>query len=408
MHPSTRLIIWLSLLLGFTSMVYFLSLPAHLPVIVTCVIVLVYAFISYRWFTKHIPYHVGLQSTTGDSARAYMILVAGLAVIVYKAYNIEKQYGHWDAWWLWDHHARYLQDSTYWRQLFTLNDEYHPDYPLFLSSLIAFFWRLTGTFNSLVPYTFSIFIAVVIPATIFISLHTRNLTIACFAFVVFAFSDAYHTFALAQYADQPLGFLYLCAFICLENARQQKHLITVIGGLLGCCIWMKNEGMLLSLIFILFNARTLLANGNATRFAAGIVFPLSVYAYLKLNAPANDLVKGQSMKTIQLLADGSRYRLIGSYFYTRLTDHALPATICAVFYGVYCYAARRLPGRNILTLITCAIGFALVYLLTPHDLSWHLNTSFDRVLFQLMPAFVYVIARNLCNLRFYTEAGQFQ
>ncbi len=394
------------LLLGSISMIYFLSLIAHLPVAVTVLLIIIYGLVSYKWLRKNMPVSEEVLTHKGDSIRDYALFFIGLLFIVVRSYFIEEQYGNWDAWWLWDYHAKYLQDPAYWRELFKLNDAYHPDYPLFVSSLIAFFWRCIGNYTMLVPYTFSIIVTLAVPAVIYLSLYNKNRFVAAVAYLMLAMNPTYLLFGLSQYADQPLGLMFLCALITMEQARLHEELVIVVAALLGCCIWMKNEGLWLSLVFVMFNARLLFANWK--RFAAGIAFPVVVFGFLKLNAPANDLVKEQGADTFAQLFDVTRYKLVGNYFYTRFTDHTLVITACTIMYVIYCYLTRRSPGRNIWMLFTCTVGFGFVYILTPHDLSWHLATSFDRVLFQLVPAFVYVLARNFCELRLFVSREGFQ
>lgn len=408
MGRDVRHILWAVLLLGFTSMIYFLSLPAHLPIWVTLLLIVAYGFLSARWMARHIPAAAAPAMTRGDMAKAYLVFFAGLAFMVKRGYRVEQEFGHWDAWWLWDHHAKYLQDSAYWRELFKLNDPYHPDYPLFLSSVIAFVWRLMGSFDKVVPFTFSMLVALWSPCVIFLSLYRRNLLVASVAFLLLAFHTEYLTMALALYADQPLAFLFLFAFVCMELVPTNRNMVPVVMALLGCCIWMKNEGMMLALVFVAFHARALLGNGNAKRALIGIALPLCVYALLKLNAPANDLVKGQGAMTLERLLDGKRYVQIWSFFYKILSGPMLPFSLVMFIYLLYCYVVGRSPGRNMLLLFTCILGFSFVYVLTPQDLSWHLSTSADRVLYQLLPSFIYVMARNFCNLRLVADAEQFQ
>lgn len=401
-------IIWFLLLLGFASAIYFLSLPAHLPVWITLLLVGVGAYFSLRWLLKHAPQDEEAPLDKKDAWRAYAILLIGLGLIVEKGYRLQTQFGYWDAWWLWSHHSKYLQDSAYWRELFTLNDPYHPDYPLFLSSLIAFVWRLLGNFNHAVPFVFSILIAVLVPSVIFLALYRKNLLVASFAFLLVALNTEYLTMALSMYADQPLAFLFLGAFVCVEYATTNKQMVVVVAALLGCCIWMKNEGMLLALVFTAFYAKTLLGSGRVKQFAAGIALPLVAYAFLKLNAPANDLVKGQGGSTVDRLMDVARYEAICKYFYALLVGPLMYVSIAVMLYVVYCFLARQWPGRNFLIGMVCLIGFGFVYVLTPQDLGWHLSTSAGRVIYQVVPAVVYAMARNCCNLRVFTNAEQFQ
>lgn len=400
-------IIWFVVLLGYASAVYFLSLPAHLPVWVTLLLVGVGGYFGLRWLLRYAPQEQATPMAKGDTRRAYAVLAIGLAVIIEKGYRLETQYGYWDAWWLWNHHSKYLQDPVYWRELFTLNDPYHPDYPLFLSSLIAFVWRLMGSFDHAVPYIFSMLIAMLVPTIIFLALYRKNLPVASIAFMLVALNTEYLTMALSMYADQPLAFLFLGAFVCVEYAKDSKQMVAVVAALLGCCIWMKNEGMLLALVFAAFYAKTLFSKGSWKQFVAGIALPLIAYCFLKVNAPANDLVKGQGGSSVERLMDVNRYVAICKYFYAVFVGPLLYVSIVVLLYMVYCFISRQWPGRNLLIGMVCILGFGFVYVLTPQELDWHLNTSAGRVIYQVVPAMVYAMARNCCNLRVFTDAEQF-
>jgi hypothetical protein len=408
MPRDVRIILWLLLLCGFTSVLYFFSLIAHVPVIVTTLVVAGWAGASLWWMLQKIAVWPEAALSTRNQLRAYVVFAGGLAVIVSNAYIHTKQYGHWDAWWLWDHKAKYLQGEGYWRELFALNDSFHPDYPLFLSSLVAFVWRVMGSYNHIVPFTFSMMVAVCSPALIFLSLYRRNLIVASLAFLSLAFSSVFVNMSVALYADQPLAFLFLSAFVCVRYAHTDNRLVAITAAFLGCCMWMKNEGMMLAIIFTLFYARTLLAGGRYKWFAAGIALPLLAWVVLKLGAPANDLVKGQGGASLVRLTDMGRYQLIGKHYYGVVTAGLMPLVVATAVYLLYCYQIRRWPGKNLLLLLTCVVGYTIVYVLTPLDLEWHLSTSADRILFQLVPAFIYVMASNFCNVSLVSNSHSFE
>jgi hypothetical protein len=165
---------------------------------------------------------------------------------------------------------------------------------------------------------------------------------------------------------------------------------------------------MLAIIFTLFYARTLLAGGRYKWFMAGIALPLLAWAVLKAGAPANDLVKGQGSVSLARLTDVHRYQLIGKYFYSIITTGLMPLVIATAVYLLFCYQMRRWPGKNLLLLLTCVVGFTMVYVLTPLDLEWHLGTSADRILFQLVPAYIYVMAANYCNVSLVSNAQPFE
>ena len=65
------------------------------------------------------------------------------------------KYGSWDAWAMWNMHAKFLYHPELWKQLFTSNLTYSSlDYPLMLPSVVAFFWNSSFS-ETIGSFTFS-------------------------------------------------------------------------------------------------------------------------------------------------------------------------------------------------------------------------------------------------------------
>jgi hypothetical protein len=81
------------------------------------------------------------------------ILAVMLAVSAYGfvAFVSRNPHGSWDAWAIWNLHARFLI-SPYWRELFTSALGWtHPDYPLLLPGFIARVWSTLGEHDLATP-----------------------------------------------------------------------------------------------------------------------------------------------------------------------------------------------------------------------------------------------------------------
>ncbi len=406
MQKNVLQIIWLWVLLGFTSMVYFLSLAISLPVVVTAVLVAAFGYLSYRWLGRHIAIEdpvVNKNHTTW----ACVILLVGIVIITNKAYYLEPQYGYWDAWWIWNYHAKFLGHPEFAGFLISKHSLVpHPDYPLFVSGSIAFFWRLMSTDNISVSYALSFLTTLVIPVTIFLALYRRNIVVAALAFLLLAVDDFYLERALAQYADLPLGFAFLCAFICLENVKKQPLMTVVTSAVLGCCLWTKNEGAMLTLVFITLNCRSLFGRGRWKPFLSGFAFPLLVFVFFKLSARSNDLFELQDDHTRNFIFDWSRYEMVWESLIYNLSHNFVAVKIGLIAFAILCFVERRLPDRAIIVLLVCTTGYFFVYVLTPKSLDWHLATSMDRVLFHIVPSYIYVLARNFSRLHFRLETAE--
>jgi hypothetical protein len=117
----------------------------------------------------------------------------------------------------------------------------------------------------------------------------------------------------------------------------------------------------------------------------------------KLNVQAANLhVAALSLDRVQTALTWDRISMVGEAMGRELwyggatMIGTLPVLV--LFIMAHGVSGHRNPGAR-LALLALAImlaAFALVYVLTPLDLAWHLRTSVDRVLLQLMPSMVWV------------------
>ncbi|MES2702351.1 MAG: hypothetical protein V4649_06910 [Bacteroidota bacterium] len=389
-------ILWLALVAGFVSMAYYLSLLVHVPVYVTALLAVVFALYSFKKISRLIVDEPALPAS--KNLWASVLFIGGVVLLTNKTYYLERQYGHWDAWWIWNYHANYLAHPGYWKQLFTLPEHYHPSYPLFTSSFIAFFWRLFHTESQIIPFAAGFIITLLTPALIFLALYRRNVLMAAVPLLILATDEFYLERGVAQYSDVPLGFMLLCAMVCMAYAKHSVRVVAIVGALLGCCMWIKNEGVMLAAIFTLFHFRALVLRGNGRYFAMGILLPVIVLSVFKIQAPTTDIVAEQNGKALSYLADKSRYELVWQYLTQNLANNYFYIKAGLIAYAIICLAMRRLPARNIVLLVCCTMGFCFIYIISPKGLDWHLASSMDRVLLQLVPAFMFALASQFCEL----------
>jgi hypothetical protein len=212
----------------------------------------------------------------------------------------------------------------------------------------------------------------------------------------------------AQYADVPLAFFFLATATLFvwhdgrETAGRKRGLgLLLLAGLTtGLCAWTKNEGLLFAAIVIVL--RPLIVwfrqgQNQATRegFAlfAGAAPVLAVVLVFKLQVPiANDLIAGQQAEALlPRLLDPVRHVMIlkslTASFMQVAHGFVVVLPICVLLLG-----RRRGGARD--ALFPAAIGILMLagyyatYLVTPHDLAWHLASSVDRLIVQLWPTLV--------------------
>jgi hypothetical protein len=327
-----------------------------------------------------------------------LVFLACIAILVNKSFYLAEKHGQWDAWAIWNLHARYMADGAYWTRMTGSTTVPHPDYPLFLPAIIGFIWRLLQNTSFIIPHIFSFITAVSIPSLIFLQLYKKNLFIATLMLLWFVTDDFFLTRALSQYADQWVALFFLLAFISIDTFRAtgNRKFITISAFMLGSCFWTKNEGIMLALVFIVLYLTTLLKRANMAYFLGGISLPLLAMLIFKFGyAPPNDLIVRRETVQPSFFTDMSRYGLIWEWLQKNFRENFFYQQFAILLFLLACVVKRKLPGRNMAIIFLCFCGFITVYVLTPFDLQWHLLSSMDRVLFQLSPVFIYEVGKLL-------------
>lgn len=390
MQSDSKHILYIGLGVGCISILYFLSLIVGLPLIAIVPIIVMGLVFLYRWLNKE------YQSPVQNNIWRMAILAIGLVLIADKGDGLAEKHGQWDAWAIWNLHARYLAEPLYWKNMFQNLSHAHPDYPLALPATVAFFSRLFGGFHMLMPYTLHILIMLCVPVLIYTEMYRKSLLVASLTLLLFVTNDMYITQGVSQMADTMLAFFFLAAFVCFDYAKEHRHMIILTSAFLGLCMWTKNEGIMLALVFILFNVKVFVFEWK--RVLYGIALPLIALLVFKLvYAPANDLVSRQSAETFNNITDWNRYQQIYQSWMATINEHYKTLKYLVIFYLLYCLLRRKLPDRRLLLILTCLAGYFMIYIFSHQDLEWHLFTSAHRLLHQLMPAVVYVFANKFAN-----------
>lgn len=392
--------LWMAL----TSMVYFASLVLGLPLLVpvfTALLLSMLGVMGARLLSKDYEHN-------GISWLSLLIWLGGIVLVVNRTYYLQEKYGHWDAWWFWNVRANYLSSLHYWPKAFwghTYGTPFtlpvaHADYPPFLPSIIGFIWRILGSQHPLVPYGVSILVSLLVPTLIFLELQSRNILVAAAALTFFVTQDHFLLLGVGQIADGWIGLFLLLAVISFEHYRtsNQRHHLTLTGISLGCCLWVKNEGVLILFVSIAFYLLFLLKSSRWKSFLAGLLIPLAAWIGFKTGiAPDNDLIQAQQGNLWSKVVDISRYKLIWAILKENVQ---LFYSLIPYLLGVLIVTSallRRWPNRLFYLILTIFIGYIFVYILSPHDLEWHAKTSMDRLIYQLLPAFIFIIALHLCK-----------
>jgi hypothetical protein len=304
-----------------------------------------------------------------------------------------KRWGIDDAIMIWNMHARFLFDVSEWQILF--KNGVHPDYPLMLPGLIAFFWRLTNNISPFIPVFIAYFPLIFIPLlTCFALYEAKNNWLAWFSLSIFALSNNFITIGCSQGADSMLSLLILLAFILYTFVKRLSiNTLYILGFVTASSTWIKNEGILFfvvfTIVFIVFNYKN---KGFVKTYLIGAIIPLIVLLSFKLlYSPQNDLVSHANNTELLMhnLANFRRYLIVAEYLVSRLFYNYID--ICILMFFVLIISPPFFKSQIFIVIALVIAGYFMIYITTPFDLHWHLATSANRLLQHFYPAMVFGI-----------------
>lgn len=329
----------------------------------------------------------------------------------FAAFSHITPHGTWDAWAIWNLRARFLflGQPVIWQDAFSRDLAYsHPDYPLLLPLSVSRAWAFAGTDATLVPVVLAAVFAGATAALVGVSLaRARTPAQGFLAATAVLASPVFLKWAPSQIADVPLGLYMLITFVMMWRATTSdagRFWWVLAGVSASLAAWTKNEGAVFLALFMLVSIVWLLrksgraASKDIASLAAGAGVGVAALLALKLRFPApNDLANALDLASATArVADLDRVQFVlesvgrelwlggGAYV------GVLPLLVAyAVVAGV-----RRPEGAPAVALLVVLLqiaAYTIVYVVTPHDLRWHLNTSLDRVMLQIFPSAVWGI-----------------
>jgi len=402
MSKSNQYLIAAACTAGIISCLYFLLLLVCIPFLVTVMLSLaagtgVFFFLFRNVYKEEVaPQNVKMEWLPVAT------IVATLGFLCVNIKVIALKYGGWDAMCTWNLHAQYLADPVNWQKMFQNSEYSHPDYPLCLPAIIAFFMRLFSADGVLmVPFIVCVTLTLSMPVLIYQEVAHRQGVVAIGAMVLFVMEHYYIAGSVNQYADVVVAFFLLCAFICAAHMYSDKRYVALSVFFIACCAWTKNEGIVLALIFLLWHGRSLFSKTNIMHTLAGLALPLGALLVFKLvcHTP-NDLVNEANSSIVGYLGQPGRYIAVASSYRGMITKEFQFTAMALVVFAVICVLKKKMPGGPFFMLVTYLVVYSMVYVVTPKDISWHLTTSHSRLVLQLMPVLIYVMADHLSSIAF--------
>ena len=341
---------------------------------------------------------------------AYLLLavVAGLAISVEMAWIIHEPQGDWDAFAIWNSHSRYLyRDGPAWQ--LHIQNTFHPDYPLLVPSLVARSWRYAGREIHEAGGILGLFFTlsgVAILVSALASLRSR--AVAIIAGTILLTTPFYIEYGVSQSADVPLSFYVLGAvtLLYLYFESGDRRFLVLSGFNAGCAAWTKNEGLLftaamLTVVLAPVVIRPVATLGRLGAFIAGLAPPLLVTAYFKLAiAPPTDLFNQRGYQEVMAKAtDPARYTMILDSIKTTSWSFGgwtmQPVILLLLFIALWGLNRKTLWSGGWLSCVSVlgivALGYFAIYVITPLDLRYHLDTSLSRLCLHLWPSVLLMI-----------------
>jgi hypothetical protein len=380
--------------IGLTSALFFLcrlAVPAA-PKLALFLETAILLWLAYDIWRRREP----LSAAAGGAARfpvtpllmAAAILALAIATGAITDAWANNPQGGWDAWSIWNLRARFLAapgalPQRAWSPALTWT---HPEYPLLLSGFVARCWTYAGSTTEAAPMAVSylFFLALLAMLTGGIAIW-RSRALGWLAGLALLGSPMFLHEAIAQYADVPLACYFAGATIFALLDRP------LIAGLFaGCAAWTKDEGLLYLAVFF---AAALLRRRQIPQVAAGAIPLAALTLIFKFAlAPRASTFFGQSLSVMAgHLFDGGRIgQALGEF------AHEIGAMGIGWYHPILPVIALAVAlgfdrGRRADLLFTAAIlaamlaGYLAIFLITPFDLKWQLQTSLYRLIEQLWP-----------------------
>jgi hypothetical protein len=339
-------------------------------------------------------------------------LLAALVTFGYRSATYP--HGGWDAATIWNLRARFLfRGADHWRDAFSdlLGTWTHADYPLLVPGAVARAWSFIGSEPQAVPILLGLLFTL---ATAFLlwgaltSLRSRGQGLLAGLVILCCNSLVYE--GANQYADVPLAFFMLGTFVALALADTVKEggdgFVVLAGLTAGFAAWTKNEGLLF--VLALFAAHPLViarlrGGRQALRRQGVMLLGLAPMLLLIIGfkwgvAPANDLLASlQPADIIDRLTNPWRLWFVLLSFGERflaLSGWLAAAPLALALYLLVVgwredWVERESLGTMLVTLGLVLAAYILVYVVTPYDLAWHVDTSMYRLAFHGWPSLLF-------------------
>lgn len=395
--------LWSILPLGvisFSAYIYILGMwmgvaSFWIPLIMTGLLI---GFGSYK-LSKSIEY----KSITHQESIAWdgkvmlgLLLLTGIFVFDHAAMIA----GGWDAWAMWNVHARFLTDAKVWKQmLHPALDWNSPDYPLLLPSVNAWWMQIMKGETSFFSGYLTAFISFL--SLLMLCFHAFKKWIWGVALICLLMTNNYFVELIVyQGADTFMGIMIAVVLLLVHNLETNKEIanapilkalfIGLMAFFVGNVLNSKNESLIFVGLFLLIFHKLILQNWKS--FLLGIILPLFVFAIFKWGfAPKGFMGTATNVLLIKNLGSWERYQIVFEHAKQVIGDYYISILPYLGMFIVDAIKHKKLSKLG-LSLIATFIVYHFVYIFYNFSLKWQLDTSYSRIIMQLyIPMMVHLI-----------------
>lgn len=390
---SLSVILFIVLSFSFHGVMFIVTTVLGIPWI-ACLALLfivgVYLVLKNRHYLKTLL--LSRPRVSNSAVTMSFILLYGLYVFKIFSYK----YGGWDAFAIWNSHARFLADSNSWgNMLHPALSWSHNEYPLLFPSFSSMFWRLSGNDNPLIPILVSLGVFFALILTLYKSISGKFANIiSIISCIVLVTNTDFIIKISSQYADSTLALFYLITLLLLSRTiKSNRNSYILLGAFAALNCWIKNEGLiffvLLSIGFFIYNLNALknvlyYCYGAVPLFTGHMVYKMSI-------APKGDLERHPYNEFWQNIQDPSRYQVIFNKFESLINFEFSVIPIC-LFIAIILTGKKIFKELSLIIVLITLFAYCAFFVITPLDLSWHLETALDRLILQLYPSIIMITA----------------
>lgn len=311
-------------------------------------------------------------------------------------------HGDYDAHAIWNLRARSIYRlGDAWENAFSplINRNFHMDYPLLIPLSVVGGWNTLDGEVLRIPAVLSMLFLFGAAGVMFSTFTLlRSGSQAALTLITLLATPNLLLFSTFQTADIPLTYFFLAAtsLLILAGSQNDRGLLFLAGLMAGLAAWTKNEGLPFLVIFavctiFMFESRQ--RRAVLSRLLGGLAFPgMTIVLFKTLISGNNDLFADNGLQSIvSKFFEPARYTQIASHLLPELLQlGGWPLSIVLILfvYGMIVGVSRPvIRTENFAWVIPLAqfVIYLLIYMITPHDLEWHLNYSMGRLLVHLFP-----------------------